>query len=898
MNTTNLCLGCMEERGLELTCLHCGYKADVKPESLLHLPPGFVLQDKYLLGRVLGQGGFGITYLAWDLTLNIKLAIKEYLPQQLVTRTAGSYTVTVYKPALTEDFNYGLTRFLEEARTLARFIEHPNVVSVRDYFEDNGTAYLVMSYYEGLTLQSYLANKGGTIPVEQALSIFMPVLDALREVHASGILHRDISPDNLLIDVRGRVIVIDFGAARQAVREKSMAMSVILKAGYAPEEQHRSKGDQGPWTDVYAVSATFYKAITGEKPPEAIDRLAEDTLIWPSKLGVQIDESVERIIIKGLAIRAKDRYQSITDFQQAFIDTQAESAAAARDKYKSCPHCGELIHHRAVKCKYCYSLVGIEGTALQAKEAEDHISPVINAEPVKRKGTANVENLSKGNLPVSINTQPKKQTITNVAKEKSAGLKADKENFDPFDKQAIFEKRTGFDTQNSMTGTSWQDLQKESVAGLIAFMICIILAAYFLFASLGESVQINNQLAIAISLIAVNLSIAGLIQAKDKKTIPLTSLIFSMVLLTVAFANLSGAFETSGSSGLFTPESRSSSQIEVPGDYPTIQEAINNATNGSVITVAEGTYRENINFNGKEISLRSTDPSDAGLVAKTIIDGGNNGPVVTFSSGEGRKAVLSGFTITGGSGVRRQYTITSYDGSRLNFDRRYAGGILISGGSSPTVTYNQITRNQVKNVSSKVLAVGGGIAVLDNASPLVENNMITDNYSEAYGGGIAIWYRSNPVIKNNIINSNRAGDIGGGIMIAMMCKPEIANNIIKENRSSNWSGGIYVAHMSEAQITGNEITYNSAVAGAGLFIRRAESVMVRNNVIKDNKASGNGGAIYIDNRAEATVSGNQISGNTAKSGGGIWVDSDSRLRLSSPDDNSYQNNKPGNIYRK
>ncbi len=258
----NICLGCMEEKDRELACRHCGYEEGFAAESLLQLPPGTVLQDKYLIGRVLGQGGFGITYLALDTTLHLKLAIKEYLPQELATRSGDRINVTVNKASLSEQFEYGLTRFLEEARTLARFIEHPNVVSVRDYFEANGTAYLVMNYHDGLTLESYLDHRGGKIPVEQTLSIFMPVLDALKEVHGAGILHRDISPDNLLIDNRGRVIVIDFGAARQEIREKSKAMSVILKAGYAPEEQHRSRGEQGPWTDIYAVSATIYRAMS------------------------------------------------------------------------------------------------------------------------------------------------------------------------------------------------------------------------------------------------------------------------------------------------------------------------------------------------------------------------------------------------------------------------------------------------------------------------------------------------------------------------------------------------------------------------------------------------------------------------------------------------------------
>jgi glycine betaine/choline ABC-type transport system substrate-binding protein/serine/threonine protein kinase len=313
----------MEDKGAGNSCPHCGYKQGDTPESLLHLPPGTVLQNKYLLGRVLGQGGFGITYLAWDLTLNIKLAIKEYLPQQLATRSAGQNTVTFYKSTLAEEFRYGLNKFLEEARTLARFNEHPNIVTVRDYFEANGTAYLVMNYHEGITLQNYLVSKGGKIPVEQALAIFMPVLDALMEVHAAGILHRDISPDNLLIEKTGRVILIDFGAARQAMGEKSKSLSVIMKAGYSPPEQYQSRGKQGPWTDIYAVAASFYRAITGVAPAEAFDRVMEDSLDNPSTLGIEIDNKVEEALLKALAVKTGERYQTVEQFQKALVASLA-----------------------------------------------------------------------------------------------------------------------------------------------------------------------------------------------------------------------------------------------------------------------------------------------------------------------------------------------------------------------------------------------------------------------------------------------------------------------------------------------------------------------------------------------------------------------------------------------
>jgi len=314
-------MGCMQEKtdaGL-LKCPDCGYVEGTEPSSPLFLPPRTILEGKYLIGRVLGQGGFGITYLAWDLNLNVKLAIKEYFPQDLASRAAGHSQVSAYSGSMGSQYEYGLDKFLQEARTLAQFEGHPNIVSVRDYFKANGTAYFVMSYVEGITLQKHLANSGGKLPVDRALGIIMPVLDALKEVHAVNILHRDISPDNIFINHRGQIILIDFGAARQAIGEKGRSLSIILKPGYAPEEQYRSKGEQGPWTDIYAVAATLYHLITGQQPPEALERLVEDHMAFPTQLGVDINVNEEQAIIKALAVRAPDRFQNVYDFQAALL---------------------------------------------------------------------------------------------------------------------------------------------------------------------------------------------------------------------------------------------------------------------------------------------------------------------------------------------------------------------------------------------------------------------------------------------------------------------------------------------------------------------------------------------------------------------------------------------------
>ncbi len=338
MEYQNLCLGCMEDRGSDIICPHCGWVEGTAPESALHLPPGTVLQEKYLIGKALGQGGFGITYLAWDMNLNLKLAIKEYLPQELAYRTGGHNKVSVYKKTLADNFNYGLEKFLEEARTLARFNEHPNIVSVRDFFKANGTAYLVMNHIEGVTLKEHLISRDKPLAFEQAVDIFMPVLDALKEVHAAGILHRDISPDNLLISNRGRVVLIDFGSARQAMGNKSRSMSVIMKAGYSPEEQYRSRGEQGPWTDIYAVAATMYHAITGVMPPESLDRLKEDPLDLPSTIGVKIETHQEDALLKAMAVQAEDRYQTVEEFQKALtVDYNRSNRQEPYTRYNMSP---------------------------------------------------------------------------------------------------------------------------------------------------------------------------------------------------------------------------------------------------------------------------------------------------------------------------------------------------------------------------------------------------------------------------------------------------------------------------------------------------------------------------------------------------------------------------------
>src|ERR1700722_7000481 len=329
MNTQTLCVECMENDSGLPEGPTCGRPFDLPPRSPLQLKPRTLLHEQYLIGRALGDGGFGITYLSWDLGLESRLAIKEHMPKGVAGRSGGESKVVPHTEQTKQEFEWGLDRFLEEARTLKKFSNHPGIVAVDTVFKDNGTAYLVMEFLDGVTFEEFLARRGGHITFETAMRVVLPSMDALAAVHAEGILHRDISPDNIYLTRSGKVKLIDFGAARNALGQKSRNLSIILKEGYAPEEQYRASGIQGPWTDVYAMAATLYHAITGRIPQPALDRQAGDKLQWPSQLQVQIDPRAEAALMKALSIKAGDRFPSMEDFKDALTGGATSFAPAA-----------------------------------------------------------------------------------------------------------------------------------------------------------------------------------------------------------------------------------------------------------------------------------------------------------------------------------------------------------------------------------------------------------------------------------------------------------------------------------------------------------------------------------------------------------------------------------------
>ena len=328
------CYNCFQEKSeAEGPCPYCGFDlAENEKKFPVALRAGTVLNDRYIIGRVLGQGGFGITYLALDTQLNAKVAIKEFMPGEIATRQGT--TVSVLAENRSEEFAYGAERFQEEARTLAKFIGNPNIAGVSSYFDENDTSYFVMDYIEGISFKTYIANHGGKISVEETLNVMIPVLRALTAVHAEGFIHRDVTPDNIYITKDGMVKLLDFGSARYSIGDKSKSLDVILKVGYAPKEQYIRRSRQGPFTDVYSCAACFYAAITGFLPPESLERLDHDELVPISQCGIDIPEYLDKAILKGLAVQPEDRFQSAAEFldaieQQQIVEVPASGGAAA-----------------------------------------------------------------------------------------------------------------------------------------------------------------------------------------------------------------------------------------------------------------------------------------------------------------------------------------------------------------------------------------------------------------------------------------------------------------------------------------------------------------------------------------------------------------------------------------
>ncbi|MDD4312422.1 MAG: serine/threonine-protein kinase [Eubacteriales bacterium] len=314
-----LCMRCMskltEENGV---CPNCGFDNAKAANEPHQLECRSILAGAYLVGCVLGQGGFGITYTGWDLNLDLKIAIKEYYPLGYATRDSHTHiSVLTLSGDKKELYQKGLERFVNEAKTLAKISRDNGIVGVRNFIYENGTAYIIMDFVEGETLKSLVDRRGGKLPAQEVLRLFRPLLTSLAHVHAEGLLHRDISPDNIILRPNGTLTLIDFGSARQISASGEHSNTINVKHGFAPEEQYRTHGEQGPWTDVYGICATMYRLMTGQTPPQALDRLTSGAAITPPRqLGADLTPAQESAILHGLGVNAQYRTRDMQSLEK------------------------------------------------------------------------------------------------------------------------------------------------------------------------------------------------------------------------------------------------------------------------------------------------------------------------------------------------------------------------------------------------------------------------------------------------------------------------------------------------------------------------------------------------------------------------------------------------------
>ena len=319
-----LCLNCFcVVKGDYEVCPYCGYIDGDLPKAAFYLRQGSVLKDRYIIGTVLGYGGFGITYKAYDTVLSMVVAIKELYPFGLVNRAEDSSNVCVFSGCKTKEFMEIEKRFVEEAHSMALFSKEKDIVNVYAYFQENGTEYIIMEYIDGILLKTYLRKKG-RIPEEQACDYLCSLLNALTKIHEQGIVHKDVSADNIFLVSSGQVKLVDFGAAR--LQDSDNKYTTIVKSGYAPPEQYRSKVVADHRTDIYAAGAVMYQMLTGECPTEALERIVEDHLEGINQKGIKIRHDLDKVIMKALSLNPDERYESAATFREAVLQAEKKKS--------------------------------------------------------------------------------------------------------------------------------------------------------------------------------------------------------------------------------------------------------------------------------------------------------------------------------------------------------------------------------------------------------------------------------------------------------------------------------------------------------------------------------------------------------------------------------------------
>ena len=327
-----LCMGCMNQIEDHLaTCPHCGFNETSLKQESYYLDPGTIIGGKYIVGRVISYGGHTVSYLGMNAEINQKVIVKEYLPSDFSTRSEGEKEVTIYSGDAKEQFEHGLTNFLNEANRIQSLQNPEGIAGVYDCIAENDTGYVILEYVQGHTLKEIL-DTGKKYDVNEAKSFISKILKGLCKVHPLDIIHCDISPETIMVTDSGEIKLMDFGAARYVTTANSKSLAIILKQGYAPEEQYRSRGVRGPWTDVYALGAVMYRMITGLVPQESVERTLVDELQEPSKLGIAIPENIENALMNALNVYQNERTPSAEVFLRELNDNSVKRIKVKKKK--------------------------------------------------------------------------------------------------------------------------------------------------------------------------------------------------------------------------------------------------------------------------------------------------------------------------------------------------------------------------------------------------------------------------------------------------------------------------------------------------------------------------------------------------------------------------------------
>ena len=442
-------------------------------ENLHCLRKGTRLIGRYTVEGVLGQGGFGITYLGMDELHKKKVAIKEFFPQGIVTRNIEyEDTVTVTLVGEKENYDKGKERFLKEAQTMAMFSKDKGIVKALDFFEINNTAYIVMEYLEGVTLKQYL-RENKRIDAEDLVELLVPLIEALDEIHSQGLIHRDISPDNIMVLPDGRIKLMDFGAARDYTEFGEKSLSIVLKPGYAPPEQYQTHGVQGPWTDIYALCATMYKCITGENPPDAIDRLVDDHLKKISAFGISVSPQIEKAIIKGMSVAANDRYQNVGDFCEDLYGGYEENSEPEAEESQAEP----VVAEANVETKMDMLTEENPQSKYPTTEAVQEREKLISEELSENAGLTSEENETEDVIETETNNAGNKvqEQILEKEKEKSAEISEDTAKTVSDNKARENQERNNTQTETTKKQNSTK--KPKIFAGAAVILIALLIFA-------------------------------------------------------------------------------------------------------------------------------------------------------------------------------------------------------------------------------------------------------------------------------------------------------------------------------------------------------------------------------------------------------------------------------------